>query len=101
LEADTGIYASNFPHLKKEERKIMMRTDDWGREIGLFLSVKPSRIWTTVAAIYVRSEDFPKLILKMIEFYVNISNTREAAKLLTEINNLYINQILKKMKRNE
>jgi len=90
LIVDTEIYASNFPHLDKEDRKILMRTDDWGREIGLFLSVKPSKIWTTVAAIYVRSEDFPKLILKMIEFYIDVSNRREAAKLLVEINNLFI-----------
>jgi len=94
---DTGLTASNYPHLDREERKIMMRTDALGTEIGLFLSVKPDKIWTTVAAIYVRSEDFPKLILKMIEFYINVSDTREAAKLLTEINNLYI----KEMKRND
>ena len=80
-EIDTGVFASNF---LSHRPRILLRLDDFGREIGIIAEN---------LAIYVKKEDFSKLISKMLEFYLGFADTLSAALLLNKIHMLYFKKV--------
>ena len=80
-EIDTGVFASNF---LSHRPRILLRLDDFGREVGIIAEN---------LAIYVKKEDFSKLISKMLEFYLNFASTVDIALLLNKIHMLYFKKI--------
>ena len=81
VSVDTGIFATNFLSCKP---KIVLRRDSFDSEVGILAGD---------LAIYVKKEDFPKLISKMLEFYLGFADTLSAALLLNKIHMLYFKKI--------
>ena len=81
MGVDTGIFATNFLSYKP---KIVLRRDSFDSEVGILAGD---------LAIYVKKEDFSKLISKMLEFYLGFADTLSAALLLNKIHMLYFKKI--------
>ena len=81
VSVDTGIFATNFLSCKP---KIVLRRDSFDSEVGILAGD---------LAIYVKKEDFSKLISKMLEFYLNFASTVDIALLLNKIHMLYFKKV--------
>jgi len=72
------------------KNNILLRLDSFGREVGILVKPEDVEDRENWRAIYVYRKDFPKLIIEMFKFFMEISSTKEITALFTELNNEYV-----------
>jgi len=72
------------------KNNLVLRLDSFGREVGILVKPEDEKDTEHWKAIYIYRRDFPKFIVEVFKFFMEISEPIEIAALFTELANEYM-----------